>query len=352
MENSSKLLFLSGKGDFLVEVVGESYYRENLKFLCGGSLNKTPDKMYTAELICEDGNIKDENAVKVSIFENIVGHLSREFAKFYRSVLKKNNIYDNRITCYAKIVGGWQGEDGFIGGLGVRLDLPVEYIGLVKFDFDVDDTFKFIFELEHLDKDELKECQVGQKVNFWIKPSGLKQIYVYRSGSCGGAGYLGKVPLKYYNVIDAHLRKRLPFYAYIYELKKRVKIECEMFSEKYVQERARIELSKKYRPRKRLSLFVELPKNTSLKPNDKIYLKYVSIESRAQHWNDFQITFLNDKDEVVAKKSYPEEKAIKLLRAQYSGYEIDITVANIEFPDSTRVPFVDYIKATVNVEFS
>jgi len=130
-----------------------------------------------------------------------------------------------------------------------------------------------------------------------------------------------------------------------------VEIGCELFSEKYVQERARSELSKKYRPRKNLSLSVELPKNTSLKQNDRIYLKYESIEECAKHWNEFQISFLNGDGKTVAKKSYPDAKTVKLLRALYTGYRTNVIVSNIEFPDNTRIPFVDFIKATVDVEF-
>lgn len=352
MDNMQKTRLLVGKEDFLIEVVGESYYANNLKSLCGGSANKTPDKMYLSELTCEEDNPNDKNAVKVSIFGNTVGHLSKDCARYFRSMLLQNGISDTVVSCYGKIVGGWRAEDGFVGNYGVRLDLPREYIEFVEFDFENNHSINFLFDLEHVDKKELKESQLGQKVNFWVKPSGAKKIYVYKSGSCGGAGYLGKVPLKYYYGLSDHLCSGLPFYAYICQLKKTPKIECELFSHEYVKAQALRKLSKRYRPRKGFEFYVILPKNTSMKLKERIYLKNESIESYANRWHGIQLNFTNENGKIVATKSYLDEKIIRLLRARFTGYNLSMHVTEIDFPDSTRIAFVDFIRATIKVEFS
>jgi hypothetical protein len=111
--------FLSGNGDFDLEVVGESNYQPALRRVCG------PGKVRhecRATLVLEDDNAYDKKAVRVDIGGATVGYLSREAARAYRKGLKKAGHPDLTAECNAAIVGGGKGRDS----VGVWLDLPVE----------------------------------------------------------------------------------------------------------------------------------------------------------------------------------------------------------------------------------
>lgn len=49
------------------------------------------------------------------------------------------------------------------------------------------------FEVIFPEKEELKECKIGDSVKLW-SPKNRNTIVVFRSGGVGGSGKLGKVP--------------------------------------------------------------------------------------------------------------------------------------------------------------
>ena len=69
-----------------VEVVGESFYQDNLWKLAGGrsQSGERVRQEISAMLVAEVGNPYDANAVAVWINGRKVGHLSREIARLYR----------------------------------------------------------------------------------------------------------------------------------------------------------------------------------------------------------------------------------------------------------------------------
>lgn len=105
---------------FPMEVVGESYYQKNLEAICGKRTEEGEDRIVTAVLIPYDSNSHDPMAVRVEIQGKIVGHLSREMARKYRTLHSKV-----KVQCQANIRGGWRRSHGDIGHYGVRLDLPM-----------------------------------------------------------------------------------------------------------------------------------------------------------------------------------------------------------------------------------
>jgi hypothetical protein len=105
--------------DFPTYVVGESHYQVALETICG-SKQEYGQATWTDEvqLIPEDDNPYDPNAVRVEIEERQVGYLSRTDAVSYRRKHGKSVI-----TCEAIIVGGWDRGHGDRGNYGVRLNL-------------------------------------------------------------------------------------------------------------------------------------------------------------------------------------------------------------------------------------
>ncbi len=105
---------------FSSEVVGESHYQRNLRSITGG---KTPDgveKFFEAELVLEDSNPHDKNAVRVDIQGMTVGYLSRERALRWRKLQTRSKIR----KCPAVVRGGWDRGPDDQGHFGVWLKLP------------------------------------------------------------------------------------------------------------------------------------------------------------------------------------------------------------------------------------
>ena len=108
---------LKGTGEFSHDIVGESYYQEQLDYLCDG---KTPDghrKYVIAVLKPEPENEFDSNAVAVLINDIKVGHLPRNAAKSFKRFVSQPVAVD------AVIVGGWLRSSTDEGNYGVKLDI-------------------------------------------------------------------------------------------------------------------------------------------------------------------------------------------------------------------------------------
>lgn len=119
---------LRGKGDFALEVVGESHYQHNLETICGPRTEEGENRVVEARLLLEDNNPHDNKAVRVEISELQVGYLKREVARIYREQLRQNEHPRAIGLCAAKIKGGWKRKGGSTGHYGVWLDIPVEEI--------------------------------------------------------------------------------------------------------------------------------------------------------------------------------------------------------------------------------
>lgn len=116
---------IDGPGEFDFDIVGESFYQQNLSKICGRKTEDGHRLFTTATIIPYDTNPKDDQAVRVEINGLIVGHFAKDSARTYRSQLLKNGIAGSAITCNAIIVGGWDRGSGDTGHFGVKLDLPI-----------------------------------------------------------------------------------------------------------------------------------------------------------------------------------------------------------------------------------
>lgn len=121
-------VILRGNDQFELEVVGESYYQNNLQKICGPRKEEGENQILDATLFMEDNNPHDRQAVKVVILGLTVGYLRREVAPEYRRALRTAGHPNAIGTCKARIRGGWERRDGSTGYYGVRLDLRVEFV--------------------------------------------------------------------------------------------------------------------------------------------------------------------------------------------------------------------------------
>jgi hypothetical protein len=118
-------------GDEDLEVVGESFYQDNLWQLAEAQpgTQRVREDIY-AVLVAEDNNPYDPNAVAVWINGLKVGHLSRENAQRYRpGLIAQQEALGKPIALAGVIAGGGIRSDG-PGMLGVFLHHDPEDFGL------------------------------------------------------------------------------------------------------------------------------------------------------------------------------------------------------------------------------
>jgi hypothetical protein len=107
---------LKGPGKFDVGIVGESHYQTALRDVLG-SLGRNEECQ--AELLCEDNNPYDSNAVAVFIRGHKVGYLSREVAPVYRAIIRKGGFGRATGKCRARLFGGTKSKPS----IGVWIDI-------------------------------------------------------------------------------------------------------------------------------------------------------------------------------------------------------------------------------------
>ena len=118
------LIKIAGPGTFAVEVVGVSRRQETLAAIVDEHGRSGRTVTLAAQLVLENSNPHDANAVRVEIDNALIGYLSRENAARYRADLTAANTPDATIECKARIVGGFETSSGERASFGVRLDLP------------------------------------------------------------------------------------------------------------------------------------------------------------------------------------------------------------------------------------
>lgn len=106
---------------FPLRVVGESRYQDELEAICGRRKLNGEDKTVEAELVLEDENPHDRNAVRVEISGRQVGYLGRDDAPAFRERVQREGLPGPRFPCRAHISGGWDDGSGDRGHYGVRL---------------------------------------------------------------------------------------------------------------------------------------------------------------------------------------------------------------------------------------
>lgn len=116
-------VWVLGDGRYGIRAVGESNYQEALEQVCGGRKPKGVNKIVTAQLVLEDDNPYDSNAVAVLVGGLKVGYLSRADARDFREQAGDRLESARRILCRGKVRGGWERGPRDRGHFGVVLDI-------------------------------------------------------------------------------------------------------------------------------------------------------------------------------------------------------------------------------------
>jgi len=258
---------IKGNGLFAVDVVGESYYQENLS-----QIAKCENASFTgrsfgvsfqidARIMSEPNNPHDASAVGVLIRDLQVGHLDRMTASRLKVQLQKKGFDQIDSKCLALVVGGYNMAEVMYG---VKLDIATESQQRSEQSKCNDTEFTFYVKHPVIGVDS-SHASVGDSVNFWQHPKIPTQINIY-AGGCFGEGLIGHVPAEFVIPIRRQLIDQLRFEASIeanvgesWLIRCRLipRSETEAMLENYNRahrERLEMILTKPYRPMKPLIL--------------------------------------------------------------------------------------------------
>lgn len=102
-------------------IVGESNYQPAIEAVAGGRTPDGADQFTEAQLVLEDENRYDDQAVRVDIGGRPVGYLSRQDARKYRRVLEELGVGRVIGVCDAWVRGGWDRGPSDRGDFGVLI---------------------------------------------------------------------------------------------------------------------------------------------------------------------------------------------------------------------------------------
>jgi hypothetical protein len=114
--------------DFAFEVVGESFYQDNIAKIADAHATENDDEEFRdfeiakAYLIPDDLNPYDNKAVRVDIDGKTVGHLGKDDARSFRRRLAAKKLSNQITTCDAMIIGGYTKDDEQ-KSYGIALDM-------------------------------------------------------------------------------------------------------------------------------------------------------------------------------------------------------------------------------------
>ncbi len=115
---------LSSSEQFSTKVVGTSFCQENLIRVCGPKKAASVELEVPAELVLENDNQADVNAVAVLVDGLKVGYLPKREAMVHRIFIHGSDYIKDRLICIGKINGGWDNGSGNCGHYGVAVELP------------------------------------------------------------------------------------------------------------------------------------------------------------------------------------------------------------------------------------
>lgn len=122
-------LLFKPTGKYQQQIVGESHYQKQLKFLAS---IYDDGIIETVDLFLDDHNAHDPNAVSIVIDGEDVGYLSREDALKYRKKIKELGHPVAIGICTAKLTGGHQLRSGEQASHGITLDLDIGNLAILE----------------------------------------------------------------------------------------------------------------------------------------------------------------------------------------------------------------------------
>ena len=115
---------LTSSMQYSTKVVGTSFCQENLIRVCGPKKAASVELEVPAELVLENDNQADVNAVAVLVNDLKVGYLPKREAMIHRILIHGSDYSKDRLICIGKINGGWDNGYGNCGHYGVAVEMP------------------------------------------------------------------------------------------------------------------------------------------------------------------------------------------------------------------------------------
>ena len=101
--------YACGDGRYGIDAVGESRYQDNIRAARKTISESLGDLKVLAELIFENYNKHDPNAVAIHVDGRRVAYLRREYARFFRENVLMGSAENIRYVCKAWIKGHFMG---------------------------------------------------------------------------------------------------------------------------------------------------------------------------------------------------------------------------------------------------
>lgn len=161
-------------GSFKIAAVGTSFYRSDIAFIAQNPDNSRALVICIAYLLPDNQNIHDPHTVRVVVEGRTVGHLSRDFAKRYRSYISDLPSHIQCISVTAAITNGLK-----------TIDKAYEY----TVEVDIPDSLKLHVLNEPLRDPPmrlsgyapLRQCSDGSYlVKVWVPVSDHNELHKHR----------------------------------------------------------------------------------------------------------------------------------------------------------------------------
>jgi len=327
-------------GPFNVIVVGVSFYQAALGKITG----MKREMLAQAQIVPEQNNVHDSDAVRIEIEGKKVGYLSRENAFKWRGKMTSEG-FSYAVTCPAKI--RWDRVYTEEGSYGVWLDIDLtlsDNIPVVNANNNLQDTeFQefvnrldgFVFSVGEAHIQDV--TYIGMPVNLWIpNKKNPEDVYIYHR-SCP-ARSIGIVPFKYSDTIISHLQSSMNYDARIIELTyTSCKIKCKLFTKEEDERRReqhkaslKKELTKLYKPRIPIKLTIPVKKKKGIKVDNKLTIEFEDSQSYSgPNSYPYQVKFLNQSDDTIGILDNNKSIIQRLLKAYYNSYNFDVKVLGI-----------------------
>jgi len=198
-----------------------------------------------------------------------------------------------------------------------------------------------IFEVFH---DQLRECEEGDSFTLWTKP-GAELIYAYRDGTIGGQGKVVTISKhdnpKLVEMMDAGWLVDLTLIAKGDRLKFQLSADPpdppEVVAEReaaylaHERQKARALLTSPYRPVKReLSVQIRSREGRRFHVGESMLLPFRTLDQRLEKLT-YDVRFVGESGTVGWVIGNTETRQ-RILRAQFSGYEISAVVTEVLAP--------------------
>jgi hypothetical protein len=114
-------------GEFTLRVVGTFYYQEALHDLYGPRCYEGVRIEDDGDLVTEDNNAFDPNAIALIVGDQMLGHLSRGHAVLFRDAATEISVLRARFPVRLLVTGGVSYGVGRLDQFSVHLDLCVPF---------------------------------------------------------------------------------------------------------------------------------------------------------------------------------------------------------------------------------